>query len=154
MILRRYSSLEEVRSDLNNGSVTVHSLVQYYLEQIQKHQNLNAFLEVFDEEALKLAQEVDAKLKNGTAGKLAGMVLAIKDNIVYKGHKVSASSQILKGFESLFSATAIERLLKEDAIIIGRTNCDEFAMGASNENSSYGPVLNGLGNDLVPGGLS
>lgn len=154
MALRRYYSLEQVRADLNSGSVTVHSLVQYYLEQIQKNQKLNAFLEVFDEEALKLAQQVDEKLKNGTAGKLAGMVLAIKDNIVYKGHKVSASSQILKGFESLFSATAIERLIQEDAIIIGRTNCDEFAMGASNENSSYGPVLNGLGNDLVPGGSS
>jgi aspartyl-tRNA(Asn)/glutamyl-tRNA(Gln) amidotransferase subunit A len=112
------------------------------------------FLEVFAEEALAQAQLVDEKLKTGTAGRLAGMVLSIKDNIVYKGHKSSASSKILGGFESQFTATALQRLLAEDAIIIGRTNCDEFAMGSSNENSAFGPVLNPLDETRVPGGSS
>ena len=82
------------------------------------------------------------------------MVIAIKDNIVYKDHESNASSKILKGFKSLFSATVVERLIAEDAIIIGRTNCDEFAMGASNENSAFGPVLNAIDPTRVPGGSS
>jgi len=85
---------------------------------------------------------------------LAGMVIGIKDNLCYEGHKVSAASKILEGFESLFTGTAVQRLLDEDAIIIGRLNCDEFAMGSSNENSAFGPVLNPLGENLVPGGSS
>ena len=91
---------------------------------------------MFDEASLERARLIDEKLQQGTAGRLAGMVIALKDNICYKEHRVSASSKILEGFESLFSATVVDRLLKEDAIIIGRTNCDEFAMGSSNENSA------------------
>ena len=94
------------------------------------------------QEALSRSKDVDARIKAGTAGKLAGMVIAIKDNICYKGHKVTASSKILEGFTSIYSSTIVERLLAEDAIIIGRCNCDEFAMGASNENSYFGPVKN------------
>ena len=97
---------------------------------------------------------MDEKIKNGTAGKLAGVIVGLKDNICYKGHRVSASSKILEGFESLYSATVTERLLAEDAIIIGRCNCDEFAMGSSNENSAYGNVLNPLNERCVPGGSS
>ena len=82
------------------------------------------------------------------------MVVGIKDNICYKGHRVSASSKILENFISLYSATAVERLLAEDAIIIGRLNCDEFGMGSSNENSAYGAVLNYLDNTKVAGGSS
>ena len=82
------------------------------------------------------------------------MVIGIKDNICYKGHVLSASSKILDGFESLFSATVVERILAEDAIIIGRTNCDEFAMGSSNENSAYGNVLHHIDSSKVPGGSS
>ncbi len=82
------------------------------------------------------------------------MVIALKDVICYKDHEVSASSKILKGFKSLYNATVTERLLQEGAIIIGRTNCDEFAMGASNENSAYGPVLNAADPSRVPGGSS
>ena len=82
------------------------------------------------------------------------MVIGIKDNICYKGHTLSASSKILDGFESLFSATAIQRILAEDAIIIGRTNCDEFAMGSSNENSAFGNVLHHIDRTKVPGGSS
>ena len=82
------------------------------------------------------------------------MVIGIKDNICYEGHVVSCSSKILEHFESLFSATAVERLLQEDAIIIGRLNCDEFAMGSSNQNSAFDPVLNPLNNQYVCGGSS
>jgi aspartyl-tRNA(Asn)/glutamyl-tRNA(Gln) amidotransferase subunit A len=82
------------------------------------------------------------------------MVIGIKDNLCYKNHRVSASSKILDSFTSLYSATAVERLLNEDAIIIGRLNCDEFAMGASNENSAFGPVLNNVNNQKVSGGSS
>ena len=103
---------------------------------------------------MKLQEKVDEKIKKGTQGKLAGMVVAIKDNICYKGHKISASSKILEGFESIYSATVIEKLLKEDAIIIGRLNCDEFAMGSANENSIYGPVLNPHNKRKVAGGSS
>jgi aspartyl-tRNA(Asn)/glutamyl-tRNA(Gln) amidotransferase subunit A len=129
-------------------------LVEYYLQRISGKKHLNAFLEVYAEEALSQADIIDQKIKEGTSGRLAGMVLGLKDNICYKGHKVSASSKILDGFESLYSSTVVERLLAEDVIIIGRLNCDEFAMGASNENSAYGPVLNDADNSKVPGGSS
>ncbi len=129
-------------------------LVHYYLQNIDAHAHLNAFLEVWKEESIEKAKQIDEKVKSGTAGKLAGVVVAIKDNLSYAGHKVSASSKILEGFESIYTATAVQRLLDEDAIVIGRTNCDEFAMGASNENSAYGPVRNAANPDRVPGGSS
>ncbi len=151
---KRFSSLIEIQKEINEGNLNLPELVQYYLTQINKNKHLNAFLEVFEEDAKEQAEEIQKKITLKTAGKLAGMVIAIKDNIVYKDHESSASSQILKGFTSLFSATVVERLLAEDAIIIGRTNCDEFAMGASNENSAFGPVLNAIDNTRVPGGSS
>ncbi|RYY36674.1 MAG: Asp-tRNA(Asn)/Glu-tRNA(Gln) amidotransferase subunit GatA, partial [Sphingobacteriaceae bacterium] len=149
-----YSSLTEIKSKLSSGAVTVEKLVTGYLEQIKACEHLNAFNEVFADEALAHAKQVDQRLKQGKAGKLAGMVIAIKDNICYKGHKVSASSKILDGFTSIFSSTIVERLLAEDAIIIGRANCDEFAMGASNENSAFGPVRNYADSTRVSGGSS
>ncbi len=87
-------------------------------------------------------------------GRLHGVVVSIKDVICYKDHPVSAASNILKDFVSLYNATAVERMLAEEAIIIGHTNCDEFAMGSSNENSAYGPVRNALDESRVPGGSS
>lgn len=130
-------------------------MVRYYLYQIEQTKHLNAFLEVFEEEALAKAHALDTRIKNGEpVGALAGVAIGIKDVICYKGHKVSAASRILEGFTSLYSATAVERLLAEDAIIIGNLNCDEFAMGSTNENSAYGPVLNALDNSRVPGGSS
>ncbi len=129
--------------------------VQYYLSQIAKEKHLNAFLEVFTEEALERAQQLD---NERTAGKpmqkLHGVIVALKDVICYKNHKVSASSHILENFTSVYNATAVQKLLDEGAIIIGRNNCDEFAMGSSNENSAYGAVLNAVDNSRVPGGSS
>jgi aspartyl-tRNA(Asn)/glutamyl-tRNA(Gln) amidotransferase subunit A len=152
--LKNFSSLSEIQASLSEGSVSCKSLVSYYLDRIENHKDLNIYLEVFSEEAQTQAQKVDLKLQQGTAGRLAGMVIALKDNICYQGHRVSASSKILEGFESLYSATVVERLLAEDAIIIGRLNCDEFAMGSSNENSAYGPVKNPHNLNKVAGGSS
>lgn len=148
-----YTSFTEIKSALQNDD-SVENITRYYLKQIEEKKHLNAFLEVFEESALEQAKHIDEKLKSGSAGKLAGMVIGLKDNLAYKGHKVSAASKILDGFESLYNATVVERLLAEDAVIIGRLNCDEFAMGSSNENSSLGPVLNPLNEKMVPGGSS
>ncbi len=128
--------------------------MEHYLRRIGETQDLNIFREVFTEEAKEKALVVGSKIADGSAGKLAGMVIAIKDNICYKGHRLGAASKILENFESLFSATAVERLLAEDVIIIGRVNCDEFAMGGSNENSAYGPTKNPVNSEHVPGGSS
>ena len=148
------STYQAFREKLGKGMVTCRMEVDGFLHLIGERKNLNVFLEIFGKEAQERADLIDAKIKNGSAGKLAGMVIAIKDNICYASHKVSASSKILEGFESLYSSTAVERLLAEDAIIIGRVNCDEFAMGSSNENSAFGPVLNPLNEELVTGGSS
>lgn len=147
-------SLLALQNDLTSGKTTCRAVVTSYLERIESQKHLNAFLEVYGDEALTRAETIDAKIKSNNAGKLAGLVIGIKDNIAYEGHPVSASSKILSGFNSNFSATVVERLLAEDAIIIGRLNCDEFAMGASNENSAYGNVLNAADNTRVPGGSS
>ncbi|SDP95224.1 aspartyl/glutamyl-tRNA(Asn/Gln) amidotransferase subunit A [Mucilaginibacter sp. OK268] len=149
-----YSSLSEIRSGLQRAEITVEGLVNNYLDQIKKNAHLNAFNEVFEQEALINAKNIDDRIKNGTAGKLAGMVIAIKDNICYKGHQVSASSKILKDFTSIYSSTIVERLLAEDVVIIGRCNCDEFAMGGANETSYFGPVKNMADETKVSGGSS
>lgn len=148
-----YKTFADVKMALEKG-LSVENILDKYLENIEERKDLNAFLEVFEDSAREKAKQVDEKLSNGSAGRLAGMIIGIKDNICYKNHKVSASSKILEGFESIFSATVVERLLAEDAVIIGRLNCDEFAMGSSNENSAFGPVRNALNEDYVPGGSS
>lgn len=148
-----YKTFADVQLALDKG-VSVKDIVKNYLTAIEDRKDLNAFLEVFETSALQKAEEVDEKIANGSAGRLAGMVIGIKDNICYEGHKVSAASHILEGFESIYSATVVERLLAEDAVIIGRLNCDEFAMGSSNENSAYGAVKNAVNEDFVPGGSS
>lgn len=148
-------TIHQLQADLAAGHTTCTAVVRQYLQRIEANKHLNAYLEVFAEEALQRAADLDKKhAEGGAKGKLFGVVVAIKDNICYKGHKVSAGSAILENFTSVYSATAVERLLAADAIIIGRTNCDEFAMGSSNENSAYGKVLNALDNERVPGGSS
>ena len=149
-----YLSLAETRSAIADGSTTMEAVTRHYLKTIQEKSDLNAFLEVFEEDALKQSIAIDQKWKAGNMGKLAGMVIGLKDNLCYKGHQVSASSKILEGFESLYSATVVQRLIDEDAVIIGRLNCDEFAMGSSNENSAFGPVKHPLDSSRVPGGSS
>tara|TARA_R100001015_G_C4621578_1_gene178798 strand:+ start:590 stop:2038 length:1449 start_codon:yes stop_codon:yes gene_type:complete len=153
--LSKIDAFSNSREALLNSDISAVELVNHFIERIEKHAELNVFLEVFGESALAKAKEIDEKLSKGEEiGRLAGMVISIKDNICYKGHKISASSHILEGFESLFSSTVVERLLAEDAIIIGRTNCDEFAMGSSNENSYFGNVKNPHNTKTTPGGSS
>ncbi|MBI1307812.1 MAG: Asp-tRNA(Asn)/Glu-tRNA(Gln) amidotransferase subunit GatA [Bacteroidetes bacterium] len=147
-------TIKQYQSEIRAGSTSCVKLVEHFLNKIEENRHLNAFLEVYGEEALDRAEQIDADFKSGSEGKLAGLVIGLKDNISYKGHAVSASSKILEGFKALYNATVTERLLAEGAIIIGRLNCDEFAMGASNENSAYGPVLNAADNTRVPGGSS
>jgi aspartyl-tRNA(Asn)/glutamyl-tRNA(Gln) amidotransferase subunit A len=152
--LSNYRRISDIQADIRSGKTSCVQLVKDYIARIEEHRHLNAFLEVWADEALQRAEQIDQKFKSGTTGRLAGAVIGIKDNLAYKGHKVSAASKILEGFESLYTATAVQRLLDEDAIILGRTNCDEFAMGASNENSAFGPVRNAADPERVPGGSS
>jgi len=151
----KYTKLKAIQSDLYAGRITCRQLVEYYLKNIkEKNGKLNAFLSVYEEESLFKADEIDLKIIAKTAGKLAGMVLGIKDLLCYKDHISQAGSKILEGFESQFNATAIQRVLDEDVIIIGRQNCDEFGMGSTNENSAFGPCLNEIGKNRVSGGSS
>jgi aspartyl-tRNA(Asn)/glutamyl-tRNA(Gln) amidotransferase subunit A len=153
--LFEYSSIEQYHAQLQEGSITCLQAVEYYLHRISDTSRLNAFIEVYADESLQHARELDKKRKAGQPpGKLHGVVIAIKDVICHKDHQLSASSKILQGFTSVYSATAIERLMAEEAIIIGRLNCDEFAMGSTNENSAYGKVLNALDETRIPGGSS
>jgi len=149
-----YNALAEIRKDLMDGNLTLPDLVDHYLQRIEEEWHLNAFIEVFAEEAKVKSIEINKKILDGTAGRLAGMVVGLKDIICYKDHGVSVGSKILEKYVSIYSATVVERLLAEDAIIIGRLNCDEFAMGGSNENSYFGPVKNYADNTKVPGGSS
>ena len=152
--MEKFISFEEIKKSLEKNETDCRAIVNHYLQNIKTKAHLNAFVEVYEESALLQADEIDQKLAAGKAGKLAGMVIGIKDVLCYSGHESNASSQILKGFQSQFTTTAIQRLLAEDAIIIGRLNCDEFGMGSSNENSAHGKVLNALDETRVPGGSS
>lgn len=150
-----FTNIAQLHTDLKEGKTSCSKIVSELLTAIADRKNLNAYLEVFETTATSRAKLIDEKIGSGQkTGKLAGVVIALKDNICYKDHKVSASSKILEGFTSLYSSTVVERLLAEDAIIIGRLNCDEFAMGSSNENSAFGNVLNPLNEKCVPGGSS
>jgi aspartyl-tRNA(Asn)/glutamyl-tRNA(Gln) amidotransferase subunit A len=150
-----FSSIIAYHKNLTDSNTNCVDTVNYYLQQIEQKKHLNAFVEVFAAEALQKATELDAKRKaGGPLKKLHGVVIAIKDVLCYKGHKVTAASKILAGFTSVYTATAVQRLLDEDAIIIGSCNCDEFAMGSTNENSAYGRVLNAADETKVPGGSS
>ena len=151
----RFESINSYHSQLRNGSTTCLAAVEHYLARIASHTHLNAFVRTYEEEAIEVAKRLDQKRTEGKPlGKLHGVVIAIKDVICYKDHPVTAASNILKDFVSIYNATAVERLLEEEAIIIGHTNCDEFAMGSTNENSAYGATLNALDQTRVPGGSS
>jgi aspartyl-tRNA(Asn)/glutamyl-tRNA(Gln) amidotransferase subunit A len=152
--LEKFISFDDIKKSLEKKETDCRSIVEYYLNNIQTKAHLNAFVEVYEQSALEQARLIDQKRANGNAGKLAGMVIGIKDVLCYQDHQVNASSKILYGFISQFTTTAIQRLLDQDAIIIGRLNCDEFGMGSSNENSTHGKVLNAADETKVSGGSS
>jgi aspartyl-tRNA(Asn)/glutamyl-tRNA(Gln) amidotransferase subunit A len=140
---------------LSCGELSCTEVVNSYLNAISSKSHLNAFVEVYAEEALQKASKLDSRLqKPETWGKLFGVVIGIKDVLCFKDHHVGASSAILKDYKAIYNATAVQRLLDEDAIIIGNLNCDEFAMGSSNEHSIHGKVLNAVDETRVPGGSS
>ena len=148
-------TIQQFQYDIFNHKNGCENIVKSFLEKIESYKPLNAFIEVYEEESIKRAKELDTKRINGNPlGKLYGVVVALKDVICYKDHKISAASNILIGFTSVYNSTVVEKLLAEDAIIIGNCNCDEFAMGSTNENSAYGNVLNALDETKVPGGSS
>ena len=151
--MKNYNCFSAIKEAISSGETNCLSLVENSIAKISASKT-NSFIEVFKESATIKAKEIDEKISNNTAGRLAGMIIGIKDNICYKNHAVSASSKILENFESIYNATVVEKLIKEDAIIIGRLNCDEFAMGSSNENTIYGSVLNPHDLTKVPGGSS
>lgn len=153
--MNNFTTISDYHQDLTEGKTTCKIAVEHYLSEINSRQNLNAFVEVYGTESLERAIMLDEKRNNGLpTGKLHGVAIALKDVICYKDHKVTAASAILKDFISIYNSTVVEKLLKEDAIIIGNCNCDEFAMGSTNENSVYGSVKNALNESKVPGGSS
>lgn len=150
-----FQNIAQYQQQLQNGTTNCVEAVSYFLDKIKTHQHLNAFVEVYEKESLVRAANLDQKRNSGESlGKLHGVIVAIKDVICYKDHRVSAASNILHNFISIYNSTAVEKLLGEDAIIIGNCNCDEFAMGSTNENSIYGRVKNALDENKVSGGSS
>lgn len=152
--MEKFISFDEIQKSLEKKEADCQTIVNHYLQNIKTKAHLNAFVEVYEDSAIKQAELIDQKIAEGKAGKLAGMVIGIKDVLCYAGHESNASSKILRGFQSQFTTTAIQRLLDEDAILIGRLNCDEFGMGSSNENSDHGIVRNACDEARVAGGSS
>ncbi len=152
--MKEYATLAEIQRDLSTGSVSLTDLVDFYLARIEARRELNLFVEVYAEAARAEAARIEQRLAAGTAGRLAGLVVGLKDVFCHQGHGLTASSRMLGGFCSQFTGTAVQRLLDEDAIIIGRQSCDEFAMGSSNETATYGPARNPVDPERVPGGSS
>ncbi len=147
-------TFDSIISDLSAGRTSCETITREYVRAIEAGKELNAFLAVFPEKAIDQARAVDKKLAAGTAGPLAGMVVSIKDVICMKDEKVTCGSKILQNFASLYDATAVVRLKSADAIIVGKTNMDEFAMGSSTENSAFGRVKLPQDQSRVPGGSS
>lgn len=144
----------EIRQQFENKEVTVSQIVNLILTEIENNKHLNAFITVTGDYALELANESDKRFNEGSPRKLEGMIIAVKDNISTKDIRTTCASKMLKNYTPIYDATAVQRLKEAGAIIIGKTNMDEFAMGSSNENSYFGNVLNPLNNEYVPGGSS
>src|SRR6266403_1609273 len=143
-------------ADLRNDDFTSRQKVEFSVNAAEKlNETLNAFLQVDRSGALRRADEIDKNPQRSTQElTLRGVPLAIKDNICVRGLQTSCGSKILGDYHPPYNATVIERLLSEGAVVIGKTNCDEFAMGSSNENSAFGPVRNPWDLSRVPGGSS
>jgi aspartyl-tRNA(Asn)/glutamyl-tRNA(Gln) amidotransferase subunit A len=150
----QYFNLSDKIELIKANKLSLVENVKSFLNNIESRKNLNAFNFVFEDEAVQNAEKIELKIKSGNFGKLAGAVIAIKDVLAYKDHPLTCSSKILSNFNSIYTATAVQKLIDEDAIIIGKTNCDEFAMGSSNENSYFGKVINPVDETRVPGGSS
>lgn len=148
-------SILEISKLLRSGKVTSEQLTNECFVQIEKTAHLNALNSTCKDLALKKAREIDEKLKNGEKLPiLAGIPIVIKDNINMIGTKTTCSSKLLENYESIYDATVVEKLKENGAVIIGKANMDEFAMGSSNENSAFGICKNPIDETRVPGGSS
>ncbi|ACC97635.1 Glutamyl-tRNA(Gln) amidotransferase, A subunit [Elusimicrobium minutum Pei191] len=146
----------EIVQAVKQGKLTAVEAARASLKIIkEKNPKINAFVEVFEQEALQRAKEIDAKKAAGKElGELAGVPVGIKDNLLYKGHKVTCASKMLLNHTAAYTGTVVQKLIDADAIIIGRLNMDEFAMGSTTENSVYGPTKNPIDHTRVAGGSS
>ncbi len=149
-------TISQIITAITSGTKTAEEITRYYLAQIaDKNPQINAFVEVFEADAIAQAKAIDAKKARGEKlGSLAGVPVGIKDNILYKGHKATCCSKMLENYTAAYTSTVVKKLLEQDAVIIGRTNMDEFAMGSSNQTSAWGVVHNPADMTRVPGGSS
>ncbi len=145
-------NIEQILAGFKNKTFSSFELTSYYLDKI-KNDKLNAFISINDQ-VLAEAKKADSKIAQGEMAKLTGVPIAIKDILLVKGQRATGASKMLENYIAPYTATAIKKLEDQGAIILGKTNCDEFAMGASNENSAFGPVLNPHDTSRVPGGSS
>jgi len=147
-------TIQEIRDGIVSRKFTALEVLEYFINRCKECKKLNAIVEIFTD-SIQKAQEIDKKIARGeNLGKLAGVPIAIKDNILYRGHKMGVASAFMQDFIAPYSATIVEKLLNEDAIIFARTNMDEFAMGGSTEKSFYGVCHNAIDFDYVAGGSS
>jgi len=154
MIDTKNLTIEKAHESLKKGEYTCRELASAYLKNIEaKNAELNAYLEVFDD-VMEQADKAQEMFQNGTATLMTGVPIAIKDNILFKSHKVSAGSKILENYVATYDSTAVKKLKQAGAVILGRTNMDEFAMGSSTETSAYGVTRNPYDPTRVPGGSS
>jgi aspartyl-tRNA(Asn)/glutamyl-tRNA(Gln) amidotransferase subunit A len=150
-----FTNFSQIQQSIKSGDVSLSDIVQSYIDNIEeKNDEINAVISIDREGAFERAERIQKRIEDGSAGKLAGMVIGVKDLICEKDKEVTCASNILSNFESVYDATVIERLRNEDAILLGRLNMDEFAMGSSTENSIYGPTKNPVDTSKVPGGSS
>jgi aspartyl-tRNA(Asn)/glutamyl-tRNA(Gln) amidotransferase subunit A len=148
-------SVKSIRKQVSERGLSAVDLCHAALDRIDSLGELNAFLTVNEDRALAQAESIDRQAATGQPlPQLAGVVIAVKDNMVVEGVRTTAGSRILNNYIPPYTATAVQRLMDAGAVIIGKTNCDEFAMGSSNENSGYGPVKNPWDQSRVPGGSS
>src|SRR3984957_1174227 len=149
-------SVASVREALAAKRISARELAGEFFKRIEKHNpELNAFLAVSPERAYKQADALDTRIATGEVlPSLAGLPLAVKDVLSTRGVPTTCASRMLENYRPPYDATAVERLESAGAMVLGKTNCDEFAMGGSNENSAYGPVRNPVALDRVPGGSS
>ncbi len=154
MINIKNLTISKTHTHLTDGDFSAMELAQTYLKNIgEQDKDVHAYLEVFDDVEHQ-AKEADAKIKKGDATLLTGIPVAMKDNILIKGKRVSAGSKILENYNATYDATVTQKLKEEGVVFLGRTNCDEFAMGSSTENSAYGVTKNPHDLSRVPGGSS